>query len=92
MIQRWKCKDCKKDYWGIPWMLVGGGWTKCEHCEGELEAYYVPRPPEKPWHSFKVIVTGGGRGDTLEEAKMGFFSYHYLDENDCEFLVEAETS
>ena len=84
-VQRWRCKDCKKNYPYLPWRLVGGGFSTCVYCGGELESYYVPRPiyQGKTWR-VKVLVECIVEADNEEEAKertMGDLFTELDDEN-----------
>ena len=87
-MQRWKCKDCERDYLGIPWMQVGGGWSTCHHCGGELESYEVPDPPLPPLYHIVAVANTTVRGNDEEEAKRSFMNAaETLDEDEWTFIL-----
>ena len=90
-IQHWRCEDCKKDYPRFPWRLIGGGFSTCESCGGDLESYYTPREvyQGKTWN-VKVIINGIIEADDEEEAKQRFADQLFTTLDDRDFISVTE--
>ena len=90
-VQRWRCKDCKKNYPHLPWRLVGGGFSTCEYCGGDLEPYYVPRPiyQGKTWR-VKVLLECIVEADDEKEAKERTMGDLFTELDDDNFISIEE--
>ena len=74
-------------------MLVGGGWTKCDHCGGELVTYEVPDPEPEPLYKMIVVANTCFRGATMEEAKRNFMNAaETLSDDEWTFIMVRKES
>ena len=89
----WDCLECGKQYVGpvTPWYLVGGGFTKCNYCGGNLKQRPRKERPQEPLYKMIVVANTSFRGANMEEAKRNFMNAaETLSEDEWTFILVEE--